>query len=66
MSFKSQQKEFDDIKWYDSVLANQDKCGSYEFCGKCRKDEKYPCARAAHRYNHGYIRLAIIRSHKNK
>lgn len=66
MSFKSQQKQFDDIKWCDSVLAGEDKCGSYEFCGKCRKEEKYPCARAAHRYENGYIRLAIIRSHKNK
>lgn len=64
MDFKTQQDQFDNRKWYDSILAGEDKCGSYEFCVKCRKTEPYPCARAAHRYENGYIRLAVIRRHK--
>ena len=64
MDFKSRQEQFDNIKWYDSVLAGEDKCGSYEFCVKCRKSEAYPCARAWHRYNNGYIRLAVVRRHR--
>ncbi len=64
MEFKTQQDQFDNMKWYDSVLAGADKCGSYEYCGKCRKNEPYPCARAAHRYQNGYIRLAVVRRHK--
>ena len=64
MNFKTQQDQFDDIKWYDSVLAGEDKCGSYEFCCKCRKTEKYPCARAAYRYSNRYIRIGVIRRKK--
>ena len=64
MDFKTKQKQYDDMKWYDSIWAGEDKCGSYEYCGNCRKDEKYPCARAAHRYYNGYIRLAIVRRQK--
>lgn len=64
MNFKTQQDQFDDIKWYDSVQAGEDKCGSYAFCYKCRKTESYPCARAAHRYNNGYYRLAMVRRTK--
>ncbi len=71
MSFKSQQKTFDDVKWFDSILAGEDKCGTYEFCGDCNKDESYPCARAGHRYSKmqtrlagGYIRIAVICPHK--
>ena len=67
MKLKERQKEFDVIKWYDSVLAGEDKCGSYNFCVKCRKEETYPCARAEHRYNNvGYYRLAVIRRHRGK
>lgn len=65
MKLKERQKEFDVIKWYDSVLAGEDKCGSYKFCVKCRKEEPYPCAKAEHRYNTGYYRLAVIRRHRN-
>ena len=64
MNFKMQQQDFDDRKWYDSILAGEDKCGSYEFCCKCCKTETYPCARAAHRYNSKYIRLGVIRRHR--
>ncbi len=49
MDFKSQQDKFDDIKWYDSILAGYDRCGSYDFCGSCDKSEENPCARAAYR-----------------
>ena len=64
MNLKTRQKEFDDVKWYDSVLAGKDKCGSYVFCKKCCKEDKYPCARAEHRYKMGYIRLAMVRRHR--
>ena len=64
MSFKIRQKEFDDVKWYDSVLAGEDRCGSYNFCAKCDKDQKYPCARAEYRYEKKYIRLGSIFRHK--
>ena len=64
MDFKTQQEQFDNQKWYDSILAGEDKCGSYDFCVKCCRTEKYPCARAAHRFNNKYIRLAVIRRHR--
>ena len=63
MNFKNQQDQFDVVKWHDSILVGEDRCGSYEFCEKCDKTEIYPCARAACRYkNNGeYIRIAVIR-----
>ena len=64
MDFKTQQEQFDNQKWYDSVMAGEDKCGTYEFCVKCSKMDTYPCAKAAHRYNNKYIRLAVIRRHR--
>ena len=64
MNLKRRQKEIDDLKWYDSILAGEDKCGSYPYCGKCDKDAKYPCARAEYKYNSNYIRLAVIRRHR--
>ena len=64
MNFKLQQKRFDNIKWYDSIRSGSDKCGSYDFCSQCRKDEPNPCARAAHRYQNGYVRIATIHRHK--
>ncbi len=61
MDFKSQQEKFDDIKWYDSIVAGYDRCGSYEFCDVCNKGETEPCARAAYRYqNSGPVRIATI------
>ena len=61
MGLKSQQALFDVVKWYDSMKAGYDKCGSYSFCKGCDKTDSYPCARAAHRYQHGYVRVAIAR-----
>ncbi len=65
MDYKSQQADFDNKKWYDSVLVGDDRCGTYDFCVKCDKSEEYPCAKAMERFNgKKYIRLAIIRRHK--
>ena len=64
MDLKSQQTEFDNKKWYDSVLSGDDRCGSYDFCVKCNKEDEYPCAKAMQRFQKKYIRLAIIRRHK--
>lgn len=64
MNLKNRQKAFDDVKWYDSILAGEDKCGTYEFCVKCDKEEKYPCARAEYKYSTKYIRLAVLRRRK--
>ena len=61
MDFKRQQDNFDEVKWFDSIQAGYDCCGTYEFCEACRKEEKYPCARAAHRRRNGYVRIATIR-----
>ena len=60
MNLEKQQLQFDDAKWYESIQIGSDTCGSYEFCGSCRKDEPYPCARAARRYANGHIRIAVI------
>lgn len=40
------QKKFDVQKWVDSEVAGYDKCGEYEFCGKCDKSLANPCAEA--------------------
>ncbi len=60
MDFKAQQDRFDDIKWYDSIVAGCDRCGSYNFCEVCNKEEPNPCARAASRYQKRLIRIATI------
>lgn len=62
MDFKKQQDRFDVIKWYDSILAGYDRCGSYEFCGVCNKDIDNPCARAAYKYRKkGWVSIATVR-----
>ena len=63
MDFKRQQDRFDEVKWFDSIRAGFDTCGTYGFCDVCKKDEKNPCARAAHRRANGYIRIAVICRH---
>ncbi len=60
MDFKARQDKLDVIKWYDSIVAGEDRCGTYAFCVKCRKKEEYPCARAEDRYEKRYVRVAII------
>ncbi len=62
MDFKSQQERFDNIKWYDSIVAGADRCGTYEFCGVCNKEEPEPCARAAYRCRKKeWTRIATVR-----
>ncbi len=60
MDFKARQNELDVIKWYDSMVAGEDQCGTYSYCVKCRKQEDNPCARAEDRMEKGYVRVAII------
>ncbi len=61
MDFKSQQDRFDVIKWYDSIVAGYDTCGSYAFCDDCEKSEPEPCARAAYRHKiQGWTKIATI------
>lgn len=60
MDFKVWQAEFDEKKWVDSIIAGEDRCGTYEFCVKCKKAESEPCARAKYRYDNPYTRLAVI------
>ena len=60
MNFKRQQDRFDEVKWFDSIKAGYDTCGTYAFCGACQKTETNPCARAAHRQVNGYIRVATL------
>ncbi len=60
MDLKSRQEMFDRIKWYDSLLVGEDRCGTYHFCMKCRKKEKYPCARAMARYEGDFVRVAVV------
>ncbi len=61
MTLKERQAAFDREKWNDGVASGKDMCGTYEFCGKCCKDEKYPCARAEARWKRGGVRIAVIR-----
>ncbi len=62
MDFKSQQEKFDEIKWYDSIVAGEDRCGSYDFCVGCDKKESFPCARAAYRAREQvWTKLATVR-----
>ena len=63
MDLKQQQKRFDNVKWFDSIQVGDDRCGTYELCEVCRKDQEYPCARAARRYRNGYVRVATIHRH---
>ena len=60
MTLEREQKIFDDVKWFESVEAGVDKCGSYEFCEVCNKEISYPCARAARRYARNVFRVATI------
>ena len=60
MDLRARQDQFDKIKWYDSMLAGEDRCGKYDFCVKCHKEETYPCAKALNRFEKGYIRVAVV------
>jgi hypothetical protein len=60
MTLEQEQSKFDAVKWFDSISAGEDKCGSYEFCGECNKNISSPCARAARRYARGGFRVATL------
>ena len=66
MDFKAEQEKLvEEAKAeHDSMQEGHDKCGTYDFCSSCKKEPLYPCARAAHRYEAGYIRIAILRPKK--
>ena len=64
MTLKQQQVLFDEIKWFDSIEAGEDRCGSYEFWSSCVKTAQYPCARAAKRQASGAGRVAVVRKKK--
>ena len=66
MTLKEEQTQFDQIKWNESVEANEDKCGSYEFCGICNKNVSYPCARASSRYARKAIQVATVTVKNNR
>ena len=61
INFQDRQDVLDKIKWNDSMIAGEDRCGTYIYCGKCHKTEKYPCARAEDRFERGCVRVAIAR-----
>ena len=62
MTYEKQQQLFDEVKWFDSINAGADMCGTYAFCGKCKKQLTYPCARAQRKYeNGGAVRVAVVR-----
>jgi hypothetical protein len=65
-NYRSEQEQFDKIKWYDSIREGKDMCGTYRFCSYCRKDSSDPCARAAHRYQNKFTRVAILRPRKSR
>ncbi len=67
MDFKNEQAKFDVIKWYDSIVAGADRCGSYEFCEHCDKTEPEPCARAAYKSRpRTFSTIAVIRVRSKK
>lgn len=45
------QARLDVLKWLDSEYAHTDKCGSYDYCAYCNKEEVMPCANAFQRMN---------------
>lgn len=45
------QARLDELKWLDSEYAHTDKCGSYDYCAYCNKEEVMPCANAFERMN---------------
>lgn len=44
------QEKLDEIKWYIGQELGCDPCGTFEYCGKCNKQEENPCEKALKRY----------------
>ena len=63
MTLKEEQMKFDNEKWYASIVAGEDLCGTYSFCVYCKKTLTYPCARAA-RKSAAPVRVATVRKKK--
>lgn len=51
MNKEERQNVLDVQKWIDSEQSGYDRCGSYDFCEKCNKEESYPCAVAYDAFN---------------
>lgn len=63
-SYKNEQKKIDEQKWKESYESGEDKCGSYEYCSACKKEEEYPCAKAKRRVANkksGKTRVAVLK-----
>lgn len=63
MDYRAEQEKFDKMKWYDSIVVGDDRCGSYDFCKNCDKTEEFPCAHAMQKANKKRIRIATLRIH---
>ena len=50
MAISKKQEELDEIKWYIGQELGCDPCGTFAYCGKCKKDEENPCEKALKRY----------------
>lgn len=64
-SYKNEQKKIDEQKWKDSYESGEDKCGSYEYCSVCKKEEEFPCAKAKRRVTNkksGKTRVAVLKA----
>ena len=48
-----------------SYKNEQKKCGSYEYCSVCKKEEEFPCAKAKRRVTNkksGKTRVAVLKA----
>ena len=61
MDLKKQQEALDEVKWFDSIVAGEDTCGTYDFCSFCDKSLENPCACAMRKYKRKNGCLATIR-----
>lgn len=63
-SYKSEQEKLDVMKWNESVQGGADKCGTYNYCIVCNKEEEYPCAKAKRRIcnKDGKVRVAVLKA----
>lgn len=64
-SYKSEQSKIDVAKWQESYDCGEDKCGSYEYCVLCHKEEEYPCAKAKRRASNkkrGKTRIGVLKA----
>ena len=60
------QEKLDEIKWYIGNELGFDPCGTFEYCGHCRKDEENPCEKALKRYKDSQRKKASRQKNKLK